>query len=81
MLFCIDEFPERLHHPKESGWLWPRVRARCPGLAATLDRLDANHGQGKAAIRELEHALRACEVLGERRRQSLVEAMARHIDG
>ena len=25
MLFYIDEFPERLHHPKESNLLFPRV--------------------------------------------------------
>lgn len=81
MLFYVDEFPERLHHPKEREWLFPQVRARCPGLAATLDRLDADHGQGEAAIRELEHALLAYEVLGERRRHSFIELMERYIDG
>ena len=25
MLFYIDEFPERQHHPKESEWLFPTV--------------------------------------------------------
>lgn len=81
MLFYVDEFPERLHHPKESEWLFPQVRARCPELAATLDRLDADHGRGEVAIRELEHALLAYEVLGERRRPTFVEAMERYIDG
>jgi hemerythrin-like domain-containing protein len=80
MLFYVDEFPERLHHPKESEWLFPQVRARCPELAATLDRLDADHERGEAAIRELEHALLAYEVLGDRRRQAFVEAMDRYID-
>eukprot|EP01031_Cornospumella_fuschlensis_P005194 gene5194-6475_t len=28
MLFYIDEFPERQHHPKESQWLFPRVTER-----------------------------------------------------
>ena len=27
MLFYIDEFPERLHHPKETELLFPRVAA------------------------------------------------------
>jgi len=30
MLFYIDEFPERLHHPKESDLLFPVVARRCP---------------------------------------------------
>ena len=40
MLFYIDEFPERLHHPKESDLLFPKVRARRPDLAAVFDSLD-----------------------------------------
>ena len=38
-------------------------------------------GRGEATIRELEHALLACEVLGDRRRQAVAEAMRRYIDG
>ena len=30
MLFYIDEFPERQHHPKESQWLFPKVAERSP---------------------------------------------------
>ena len=28
MLFCVDEFPERLYHSKESQLLFPRIRER-----------------------------------------------------
>ena len=81
MLFYVDEFPERQHHPKESGLPFPRVRQRCPELANTLDLLEAEHHQGEAAIRTLEHALLAYEVLGDSRRQAFVEALARYVDG
>lgn len=81
MLFYVDEFPERLHHPKESELLFPALRERCPELRATLDRLDADHGRGEAAIRELEHALLAYEVLGTPRRQAFVDALDNYIDG
>ena len=37
MLFYIDEFPERLHHTKESELLFPVVRARAPEVGDTLD--------------------------------------------
>ena len=30
MLFYVDEFPERLHHPKESTLLFPRVAFLAP---------------------------------------------------
>ncbi|MDO8376613.1 MAG: hemerythrin domain-containing protein [Aquabacterium sp.] len=81
MLFYVDEFPERLHHPKESELLFPRVRERCPELAATLDRLDADHARGEASIRELEHALLAYEVLGFTRQQAFIDALDRYVDG
>ena len=81
MLFCLDEFPERLHHLKESEWLFPQARLRCPELGPTLDRLDADHGRGKAVRRNLEHALLACEGLGDCRRQAVVAAMERYLDG
>lgn len=80
MLFYIDEFPERLHHPKESGLLFPRLRERAPELAPVLDRLDREHAAGRGAIRELEHALLAYEVMGEDRRLAFEEALQSYID-
>ena len=32
MLFYIDEFPERLHHPKESDLLFPKIARVAPQL-------------------------------------------------
>ena len=43
MLFYIDEFPEKVHHTKESALLFPLLRERSSELAAMLDRLDADH--------------------------------------
>jgi hemerythrin-like domain-containing protein len=79
MLFYIDEFPERLHHTKESELLFPKVRARVPELAETLDRLDRDHGQGERTVRELEHLLLAFEVMGESRRDAFEQAVERYI--
>lgn len=79
MLFYIDEFPERLHHTKESQLLFPKLRARVPELGATLDQLDAEHGQGERAVRELEHLLLAFEVMGESRREAFEQAVERYI--
>lgn len=68
MLFYVDEFPERLHHRKESELLFPKLRARAPELRGLLDDLEADHAQGERAIRELQHSLLAWEQMGESRR-------------
>lgn len=81
MLFYIDEFPERLHHSKESKLLFPKLRAKVPGLAETLDRLDREHDNGERAIRNLEHLLLAFEVVGdEDRREAFEVAAARYVE-
>jgi hemerythrin-like domain-containing protein len=79
MLFYIDEFPERLHHPKESTLLFPRVRARVPELGQVIDGLDRDHAQGERAIRDLEHALLAFEAMGESRRAAFEQAVERYM--
>jgi hemerythrin-like domain-containing protein len=79
MLFYLDEFPERLHHAKETRLLFPKVRERCPELASVLDRLDADHARGETAIRALERALVAFEILGESRRDAFEQAMQRYV--
>ena len=74
MLFYVDEFPERLHHPKESALLFPKLRERCPELAPVLARLDDDHGLGEQEVRRLQHALLAFELLGEPRRETFERA-------
>jgi hemerythrin-like domain-containing protein len=65
MLFYVDEFPERLHHTKESKLLFPKVRARTREADAVLDRLERDHLRGESAIRYLEHDLLGFEMMGE----------------
>ncbi|WP_430421161.1 hemerythrin domain-containing protein [Methylibium petroleiphilum] len=65
MLFYVDEFPERLHHAKESRLLFPMLRSRSAERTAVLNRLDQDHAQGEQFIRKLEHELLAFEVMAE----------------
>ena len=65
MLFYVDEFPEKLHHPKESRLLFPKLRGHGAHSDAVLDRLDRDHARGEHAIRGLEHALLGFEMMGE----------------
>lgn len=75
MLFYVDEFPERLHHRKESELLFPKLRAVAPSLRATLDDLESDHEQGERAIRELQHSLLAWEQMGEPRREKFEQQL------
>lgn len=80
MLFYIDEFPERLHHPKESDLLFPKVMRAAPHVVATVERLEQEHKRGESAVRELQHHLLAWELLGEPRRE-VFEAAAKSYVG
>lgn len=74
MLFYIDEFPERLHHPKESDLLFPRLARAAPELMPVIQRLEAEHMRGEGRVRELQHQLLAWELLGDVRRREFSEA-------
>lgn len=57
MIYYIDAFPERFHHPKEDRYLFPLVRARSPSSAGVLDLLEAEHHVGAAKMRTLMQTL------------------------
>jgi hemerythrin-like domain-containing protein len=61
MVYYIDAFPEKLHHPKEDRYLFARLLARAPEAAALVERLKAEHVEGARRVRELEHAVLAFE--------------------
>jgi hemerythrin-like domain-containing protein len=80
MLFYIEEFPDRRHHPKETGLLFPMLLAAKPELAPVIASLDAEHEEGPARVRELQHLLNAWELLGEAHRQPFSDAVAAYVE-
>lgn len=80
MLFYIDEFPERLHHPKESNLLFPRVVRKAPNVMGAVDRLERDHMQSEKAVRDLQHLLLAWELLGDSRRDKFVTSFTQYVD-
>ena len=79
MLFYVDEFPERRHHPNETKYLFPLVARGAPELQAVIDRLEADHASGEQRVRELQHLLTAWEMLGESRREAFAAALHTHV--
>ena len=79
MLFYIDEFPERLHHPKESDLLFPRVARLAPETMDVIVRLENDHASGESTVRELQHLLLAWELVGDARRDAFDQAAKRYL--
>ena len=79
MLFYVDEYPERLHHVKESTMLFPRLRECTADANEVLARLDHDHKHGGVLVRELEHKLTAWELLGEPRRDAFERALEDYV--
>ncbi len=66
MLYYLDAFSERLHHPKEDEFLFQPLRARTGEADALIDDLGHEHAYGAIAIRSVEQALLRYEAGGER---------------
>lgn len=79
MLFYIDEFPEKRHHPKESNLLFPRVVQLAPETLEVVVQLEKDHASGESSVRDLQHLLLAWELMGEGRRSAFDEAVKRYI--
>lgn len=55
----IEQFPDKLHHPKEDQYLFPALRLRHPAAAAELDILEEEHERGTAVTGRVANTLRA----------------------
>ena len=65
MLFYIDEYPEKVHHTKETELLFPLLRSRSAEAMPVLDRLDRDHEASHRAVLDLEHDVLALEMMSE----------------
>jgi hemerythrin-like domain-containing protein len=75
MLYYIDAFPERFHHPKEDRYLFPLVRARAPETGTVLDALEKDHVVGAAKLRALIQAFTRYREGGEPEFSAFAEAL------
>lgn len=57
MIRYIDEFPEKLHHPKEDRHLFNRLEVRSAEARPLIATLRAEHEEGARLVRELERSL------------------------
>lgn len=64
MLHYIEEFPEKVHHPKEDQYLYRLLRQRDAGIVPLLDELEREHVRGRALVLQLEQAIKRYEAQG-----------------
>jgi hemerythrin-like domain-containing protein len=57
MVYYIDAFIERFHHPKEDAYLFRRLRLRFPDSTELIRQLESEHRAGSEKIRLLEQTL------------------------
>jgi len=81
MLFYIEQFPERLHHPKEESQLFARLRQRTPAFDGLLAELQAQHEQGASTFAALQTSLKAGDAVDFAGRvQAYVQQQWSHMD-
>lgn len=57
MIDYITQVPDRIHHPKEDDYLFPRLRARSAAAGPLIDILERQHLEGYRMTVELLQAL------------------------
>ena len=56
MIYYLDVYLERVHHPRESEYVFRLLRARAGSAATMLDVVEGEHDAGAQAMRALEQA-------------------------
>ena len=80
MLRYIEDFPDRLHHPKEDECLFPAVLARRPDLRPVVEDLEREHAEGRRATDTLKRALALFRSEGAAGQPAFAAALAQYID-
>jgi len=57
ILYYIDDFPERLHHPKEDAYIFKALRERSSDFDDVLDELQGEHVLGAKMLLDMHAAL------------------------
>jgi len=81
MLYYLDTFSERMHHPKEDRFLFEPLRRRGAGSDALIAELERDHAEGGAALRRVEQCLIRYEEGGDKEFPEFAQEVDRFVDG
>ena len=81
MLYYLDTFSERMHHPKEDRYLFDPLRRRGAGPDALIAELERNHAEGGNVIRRVEQCLIRYEEGGDKEFAEFAREIDRFVEG
>lgn len=81
MLYYLDTFTERMHHPKEDRFLFDPLRRRGSGPDALIAELEKEHAEGEASLRRVEQCLIRYEEGGDKEFPEFAQGVDRFVDG
>jgi hemerythrin-like domain-containing protein len=81
MLYYLDTFSERMHHPKEDRYLFEPLRRRGAGPDVLIAELERNHAEGGNAIRRVEQCLIRYEEGGDKEFSEFAREIDRFVEG
>jgi len=79
MIYYLDTFSERMHHPKEDRFLFKAMRSRGGEAAAVVADLEREHAAGGDALKRLEQSLVRYEEGGDKEFPAFAEAVAKFV--
>ncbi len=74
MLYYLDTFCERMHHPKEDRYLFSALRKRGNEAGVIIDELEKEHARGGESLRQLEQRLLRYEEGGDKEFAAFAQA-------
>jgi hemerythrin-like domain-containing protein len=81
MLYYLDTFSERMHHPKEDRYLFSAMRRRGAEADALVAELEKEHSGGQESLRRLEQCLLRYEEGGEKEFPEFAREAERFVQG
>src|SRR6188768_2584429 len=66
MIYYLDTFAQRVHHPKEDQYLFALMKHRSEVAARVIAKLEEEHVAGEEALRRLAQAMIRYEEGGEK---------------
>jgi len=79
MIYYLDTFSERMHHPKEDRYLFKAMRSRGGEAAAVVADLEREHAAGGEALKRLEQRLVRYEEGGDKEFPAFAEAVTKFV--
>ena len=81
MLYYLDTFSERMHHPKEDKFLFSVLKKRTREAAEIIADLEREHASGESALKGLEQALARFQEGGMKEFPAFAEGVERFAKG